>query len=259
MLGCIQTRCERRHVEAEIGGVLLQELRLQRLLIAEQHVVVLPELPLLARAVAGDSDILLMDEPLSNLDAKLRERMRFELRELQTRLRIATLYVTHDQAEAMVLSDRIIVMNDGRIEQVGTPWEIYNHPRSEFVSDFIGMANLLSAVVAKRDGEGSVAKILANDRELDIAGMRSSGERTLLLIRPDNIQLGDVEQLPRENTWPAKVELNAYFGDHRLYLLRDGDLTIRVKTAPTVVFTPGDAIGAHIPTESIVVVSNVVV
>jgi iron(III) transport system ATP-binding protein len=211
----------------------------------------------IARALACNPSILLMDEPLSNLDAKLRERMRFELREMQTRLGIATLYVTHDQAEAMVLSDRIIVMNEGHIEQVGTPWEIYEHPKSEFVSDFIGMANLLEAVVAgELGGERSLMKLLGNDRELTINRRISGKDLALLLIRPENVQLGRLQDLPAENTWSLKVELAAYFGDHRQYVLSDGDVTIRAKTGPKTVFNRGDAVGAHISADNVVVVEK---
>lgn len=210
----------------------------------------------IARALAFNPAILLMDEPLSNLDAKLRERMRFELREMQTRLEITTLYVTHDQAEAMVLSDRIIVMNEGKIEQVGTPWDIYEHPQSEFVADFIGMANLLKADVGDIRDDGSVLKLVENGREIRINRRLPSTEQTLLLIRPENIQLGKSEELPAENTWKMKVALAAYFGDHRQYVLQDGNLTIRAKTGPKTVFRRGDSVAVHVPAESIVIVGK---
>ena len=99
----------------------------------------------LARAVVTRPEVLLFDEPLSNLDAKLRERLRIEIRELQRRLKITSIYVTHDQTEAMVISDRIVVMNKGRIEQIGDPITIYQHPVSSFTADFIGQANILEA------------------------------------------------------------------------------------------------------------------
>ena len=100
-----------------------------------------------ARAIAFSPSVLLFDEPLSNLDAKLRAEMRVELRELQRRLDITSLYVTHDQEEALAISDRVIVMNGGRIEQIGTPEDIYNRPRSRFVADFVGSANLIAGKV----------------------------------------------------------------------------------------------------------------
>src|SRR5690606_16897241 len=105
----------------------------------------------LARAIIMEPRVLLFDEPLSNLDAKLRDQMRVEIRELQQRLGITTLYVTHDQIEAMSISDRIVVMNGGVIEQIGTPREIYARPATRFVAEFIGKANFLKAIVL--DGE----------------------------------------------------------------------------------------------------------
>ena len=104
----------------------------------------------MARAIAFSPNVLLFDEPLSNLDAKLRAEMRVELRELQRRLDITSLYVTHDQEEALAISDRVIVMNGGKIEQIGTPEEIYNRPHSRFVADFVGSANLIRARSAGR-------------------------------------------------------------------------------------------------------------
>ena len=107
----------------------------------------------LARALVMEPKVLLMDEPLSNLDAKLREQMRTEIRRIQQRLGITSVYVTHDQVEAMTLSDQIVVMNQGKIEQVGTPDEIYRRPRTRFVADFIGRANFVEATVRdRRDG-----------------------------------------------------------------------------------------------------------
>jgi ABC-type Fe3+/spermidine/putrescine transport system ATPase subunit len=241
----------RKQVEAVLTMVGLPELgrrMASRLSGGQQQRVAI------ARALACNPSILLMDEPLSNLDAKLRERMRFELREIQTRLGIATLYVTHDQAEAMVLSDRIIVMNEGRIEHFGTPWDIYEHPQSELVSDFIGMANLLEAVLEESQGERFRMKVLGNGRAINIDRRVSNATQALLLIRPENVQLGTLQELPGENTWPAKVELAAYFGDHREYVLRDGGMTIRAKTASKVVFHRGDWIAAHISPKNIVVV-----
>ena len=109
-----------------------------------------------ARAIAFSPNVLLFDEPLSNLDAKLRAEMRVELRELQRRLDITSLYVTHDQEEALAISDRVIVMNGGRIEQIGTPEEIYNRPRSRFVADFVGSANLIRGPGARPVGDRTI-------------------------------------------------------------------------------------------------------
>src|SRR3990172_3044613 len=107
----------------------------------------------LARALVYRPKVLLLDEPLSNLDAKLREEMRFEIKDVVTRLRITALYVTHDQEEALALSDRVAIMSRGRLEQVGTPEEIYAHPRSRFVAEFVGLSNFLPARVEAIEGD----------------------------------------------------------------------------------------------------------
>ena len=155
-----------------------------------------------ARAIAFSPNVLLFDEPLSNLDAKLRAEMRVELRELQRRLDITALYVTHDQEEALAISDRVIVMNHGRIEQIGSPEQVYNRPCSLFVADFVGAANLITGeMLSPPDGDGRVAfvteggvKLQAHDGQ-KVAGTRlqtaptgatktgttKAGERTVAL------------------------------------------------------------------------------
>src|SRR5689334_25314216 len=110
----------------------------------------------LARAIAFSPTVVLFDEPLSNLDAKLRAEMRVELRELQRRLDITSVYVTHDQEEALAISDRVIVMNVGTIEQIGTPQDIYDRPRSRFVADFVGSANLIKGKLTPSSASGGV-------------------------------------------------------------------------------------------------------
>jgi len=137
----------------------------------------------LARAIVTRPDILLFDEPLSNLDAKLREKVRIEIRDLQRRLRITTLYVTHDQSEAMAISDRIVVMNGGRIEQEGDPATIYRQPRSAFVADFLGAANIV-AVTAIADG---MAETAVGRFAFTGEGPASGGAR--LSWRPEDMQL----------------------------------------------------------------------
>ncbi len=139
----------------------------------------------LARAIVMEPRILLFDEPLSNLDAKLREQMRIEIRQLQQRLGITSIYVTHDQVEAMSMSDRIVVMNHGRIEQVGTPQEIYARPRNRFVADFIGKVNFVTAQV---HGPGQV-QIL--DQILPVSDLPESvpGASAALTLRPEAVTL----------------------------------------------------------------------
>src|SRR5438067_8993326 len=151
----------------------------------------------LARAIVIKPQVLLLDEPLSNLDANLREEMRFEIRRLHDQFRITSVYVTHDQAEAMVTSDRIAVMNHGRIEQFGSPEEIYERPSSAFVAGFIGQVNLLEAEALEpglvRSG-GAVLKVAGGDLQ------SGRGAPVMLYIRPSHIQLrpptGEATQEP---------------------------------------------------------------
>jgi iron(III) transport system ATP-binding protein len=137
----------------------------------------------LARALALSPSLLLLDEPLSALDAQVRTRLRGELRELQTRLGLTTLMVTHDQEEAQSLSDRIVLMNQGRIEQVGTPWALYNEPASAFVADFVGRANLHSGV-AQAGGVLAQGVLVPGP----VQG-HASGQALRVLVRPEDVQL----------------------------------------------------------------------
>jgi iron(III) transport system ATP-binding protein len=147
----------------------------------------------LARALVMEPKVLLMDEPLSNLDAKLREIMRAEIRRIQQTLGITSVYVTHDQAEAMTLSDRIVVMNQGRIEQIGTPQEIYRAPKTGFVADFIGRTNFLEATV--RDIRDGVVALETLGRTLEAPRPEHQlmvGQTVKLVLRPEAMQV--VEQ-----------------------------------------------------------------
>ena len=143
----------------------------------------------LARAMVMRPKVLLFDEPLSNLDAKLRVQMRTEIRRLQRRMGITALYVTHDQDEAMALSDRIVVMNKGRIEQVGRPEEIYRHPATVFVADFIGSANFLEAQVASFDGDSARVTVLGESRVVGSAPDAADVGEHLVLVRPESVTL----------------------------------------------------------------------
>ncbi|WP_093379634.1 ABC transporter ATP-binding protein [Flavimobilis marinus] len=152
----------------------------------------------LARAMVMKPKVLLFDEPLSNLDAKLRVQMRLEIRRLQKRLGITSVYVTHDQTEAMSMSDRIVVMNAGRIEQAATPDEIYRHPASVFVADFIGRANFLDAeavsVTPRADGHATArVRVLGRDVEVPAHPACVAGAGVTLLVRPESMRLAPVE------------------------------------------------------------------
>jgi iron(III) transport system ATP-binding protein len=160
----------------------------------------------LARSIIVRPRVLLLDEPLSNLDARLREQMRAELRRIQRQLGITSIYVTHDQADAMAMSDRIVVMNDGRIEQIGTPTEVYEQPASLFVADFIGQANMLEAET-KKVGAG-VVTVAVLGQEFTIASETTFPEgRLTLVVRPEDIKVTPLALCPEHR--PGAGELSA--------------------------------------------------
>ncbi len=142
----------------------------------------------LARAIASKPQLLLLDEPLSALDAKIRVSLREEIRNLQRALGITTIFVTHDQEEALSMSDRVVVMSEGRVEQLGTPFEIYNHPRTRFVASFVGTLNLLSARII--DAEAGLVSVA--DQPVRVAPTRPlpAGETCMLALRPEAITIG---------------------------------------------------------------------
>jgi len=203
----------------------------------------------LARALVVEPRILLLDEPLSNLDANLREEMRFEIRRLHDEFHITSIYVTHDQSEAMVIADRICVMNQGRPEQVGTPDEIYESPKSRFVAEFIGKTNLLSGTL-----EDAKKINLGNGLLLHVGGGESSGrgEKVSVSIRPHNIHLGkersEVEEYVKRgfNLLSGTVIRRFYFGDTFDYLVQLGvnDLVLRVISPPTQRYDLGQKVFA---------------
>ena len=191
----------------------------------------------LARAVVAEPKMLLLDEPLSNLDAKLRETMRFEIKEIQRRLGITVLYVTHDQTEAMAMSDRIIVMNKGVIEQEEPPAQIYDQPHSRFVADFVGLVNFLEATVISPDGTIRVGEDLVLKVELP-AGQH---QRVLAAIRPEHILLR------RDGGGPGcmkgTVARRFYLGDRIDYFIQTSGGEVRVTGSPLEEqFGEGDAV-----------------
>jgi putative spermidine/putrescine transport system ATP-binding protein len=179
----------------------------------------------LARALVIRPAMLLLDEPLSNLDLKLREEMRVEISALQRRLGIATVFVTHDQGEALIMSDRVVVMREGRVEQIGTPKEIYERPATRFVAGFIGSINMLPARCVAVGSAGLVRLETA----VGSATVRTaSGDRPMpnliLAIRPERLKLSVAAEVPAEVTcWPARVERLIYLGSRIEMQLRLSD------------------------------------
>ena len=199
----------------------------------------------LARGLVIEPAVLLLDEPLANLDAKLREDMRFFIRSLQKRVGITTVYVTHDQAEAMVISDRIVVMFDGRIRQVGNATEIYAHPVSRDVADFIGLSNFIEGQVNARSEAGcyvvetSLGKISCRS-----ALTLGAGESALVMVRPESIQLS--REAPANgvaNVITGQVRDRFYLGNIAGYRIACGDGSVlQVQEEPWHAGAVGDAV-----------------
>ena len=192
----------------------------------------------LARAIVIRPSVLLLDEPLSNLDASLREEMRFEIRRLHDEFRVTTVYVTHDQAEAMVTSDRIAVMNHGRIEQIDHPRALYNKPKTRFVAGFIGRTNFIEGL---SDGQAIAFDGFALPRAAFETNV-PSGSKAVFSVRPHSLQLSET---PRAAANGSAVEVvvveRAFLGEHWDYVVRPraGALTLRVMTSPMDDFAIG--------------------
>ncbi len=216
----------------------------------------------LARALAHSPDILLLDEPFSNLDAKLRERARTWFRALQRRLNLTTIFVTHDQDEALSMSDRLVVLDHGRIAQEGSPEEVYRSPATPFVADFVGQCNLVDGVVESIGkhcvivaGHGVRFKVAVDRPEFDI------GAPVTVLVRPESVQLRVAPVLAGEsNAYVGRLESTSFFGDHfrsevvvgslRLaYLSRSrppaGDMVVTIDPGDMVVLSPAEHRGSE--------------
>jgi len=211
----------------------------------------------LARALVMEPRVLLFDEPLSNLDAKLRERMRFELIELQGELGVPAVYVTHDQAEAMVISRRILVMESGRVAQMGSPSDIYERPATRFVADFIGLTNFVPAVVKAGAGNGRWIVTCALGEQTCVSDREhTEGESVLLAIRPERVQLLAEDPGGGENTFEARLRGSFYLGSYQEYFLDVGDLAMRAQSNLPIGVEPGQRVHARVSPEHCLVVMD---
>jgi iron(III) transport system ATP-binding protein len=195
-----------------------------------------------ARAIAFSPNVLLFDEPLSNLDAKLRAEMRVELRELQRRLDITSLYVTHDQEEALAISDRVIVMDGGKIEQIGTPEEIYNRPRSRFVADFVGSANLIQGEVRGPSGSNDTL-IFETEGGMRLEVVASNASRdghATVALRPSYIHLGPAAG--SQNAVMGRIHRRMFHGDFIQYVVDWPAGQLIVRRPPTELFDEGSEV-----------------
>jgi ABC-type Fe3+/spermidine/putrescine transport system ATPase subunit len=201
----------------------------------------------LARAMVMEPAVMLLDEPLSNLDAKLRVQMRAHIKDLQRRTGLTMIYVTHDQDEAMALSDRIVVMNGGVIEQIGTPTEIYERPRSRFVADFVGATNFVAGKALGAQGRDLLRVATGEDTlicTLDGNACPPVGAPVLLMIRPAKIAVAgrDTSRDGVVNRLPATITSNIYGGDWREIAVAGSGFSLRVLAPATVGAQPGASV-----------------
>ena len=202
----------------------------------------------LARALVREPKVLLLDEPLSNLDAKLRERMRFELRELQRRLRITTLYVTHDQIEALSMSNVIAVMNQGMIVQEGAPREIYLTPKSKFVANFIGSTNQLTGHLARVDADGT-GMVRTDDGEIACAVLDGlqAGSKVVVVVRPESVNMHVQRPSQCENLIEAKIGAAMFLGEYLDCTVELGNHVLQTHQRHTMQIRRGDTVWVELP------------
>jgi iron(III) transport system ATP-binding protein len=191
----------------------------------------------LARALTMEPQLLLLDEPLSNLDAKLRERMRFELKRLQRELKLTTVYVTHDQSEALALSHQIAVMNEGEIIQIGSPRDIYERPRNQFVADFVGSANFLDATVLAREAQPDSFRVQTPLGSLQCCAVEplGVGDKVVISLRPEDVHVS-AERPQEPNVWEAMVDAKIFLGEYIEFQFKVADTLLLARVHPS--FSP---------------------
>jgi len=212
----------------------------------------------LARAVVEEPKLLLLDEPLSNLDAKLREEMRSEIRELVSRLQITTLYVTHDQIEALFLSDRIAVMQSGNIVQEGTPRQIFLTPKDQFVADFLGKSNFLKGQVVERSiaSQTAIIDTVVGRMRCVITQDVDAGDAVLLAVRPSGIQVRRTAPSEDGNTFQGNIQTLNFIGDFLECLVKTGDELVKVMLDPYQEFKVGEQVYLHVPSDRLVTIAK---
>ena len=205
----------------------------------------------MARAVVREPDVLLLDEPLASLDRKLRQHMQVELKDIQKELGITFIYVTHDQEEALTMSDRIAVMNDGQIEQVGPVDELYTSPETRFVATFIGETNLYEGTVSE---DGSTLRTEDGRFNISLPGTEHAGEPAAVSVRPEEVILEPNSQSSEyENEWPGTVIDTIYKGSLKLYRIDVEGKSLEVErqiNEETADFGEGDEVTVSFPTEA---------
>lgn len=206
----------------------------------------------LARALVKEPRVMLLDEPLSNLDAKLREETRFELRELVKRLNITTLYVTHDQLEALTMSDVVTVMNQGSIVQSGSPVEIYQAPKEKFVANFIGLTNFINGKVKQAANDRQIGEVETASGKLHcvLPGNVAAGQEVIVVVRPEDINIVGEAAQTDGNVLRGHVDALIFMGDTLECQLSVGDQKLRTKLHPSSPVRQGETVSLQLPPQS---------
>jgi len=205
-----------------------------------------------ARALVNEPKVMLLDEPLSNLDAKLRVQMRFEIKALQRRVNITTIFVTHDQSEALAISDQIAVMHAGRLIEVGTPHQLYSRPKRKFTATFLGLTNLIEGKVLDLGADSRPGKIETAKGVLSFipaAGL-AKGQPAVLSIRPEHIQVHKQQPQGLENVVEGTIKEAIFMGDAYHCQIAVGDLLLAVHTHPFLNMNPGEKVYLHLDPQS---------
>ena len=214
----------------------------------------------LARALVMEPQLLLLDEPLSNLDAKLRERMRFELKRMQRDFGLTTIYVTHDQSEALALSHEIAVMNEGRIVQIGSPRDIYERPRNKFVADFVGSTNFIDGKMisgAAGNGRCRVATALG-EMNVQCVESLSTGAPVVVSVRPEDVELSEAAPVREDddNLCRGTVEAKVFLGDYLDFQVKVGDSLLLARVHPSLRTPTGEPVHVRMRAEKCVAIAE---
>jgi iron(III) transport system ATP-binding protein len=208
----------------------------------------------LARALVMEPALLLLDEPLSNLDAKLRQHLRFELKRLQRELRITTVYVTHDQGEALALSHEIAVMNEGRIQQIASPREIYDRPVNAFVADFVGSTNFLDGAVLGPEEGAHRYRVRTEIGDVSVLATEAfrAQDKVLVSVRPEDVGLSEAKPQSAVNVWEARVDQKVFLGEVLDYQVKLGSRTLLSRQHPSLRTPVGNPIFVQLDPEKCV-------
>ncbi len=212
----------------------------------------------LARALVMEPELLLLDEPLSNLDAKLRQKMRFELKRMQNDFGLTTVYVTHDQSEALALSHEIAVMHEGRIVQIGSPRDIYERPMNRFVADFVGTTNFIDGtmIFTAENGYGRVTTALG-EMSVRCAENLPKNRSVVVSVRPEDVELREAVATPDEdeNVFHGCVESKVFLGEYLDFQVRVGSINLLVRAHPSLQITDVDDVQVRIRSDKCLAIS----